>query len=153
MRPIRLSVALQVLLVFAGGALVGGLGYRLYTRQHKESAPIEGRKGPEPRDFRKMYIAEMSSRLKLRQDQVQKLSEIMDSTEHRFRELRKSANDEVWKRLSPEMKTISDQQRESILAILDPSQQKEFEKMLTERAKTMERRGGRRFGPSGPPPR
>jgi hypothetical protein len=123
------------LLVFAGGALVGGLGYRFYTRQYEERPPVEGRKRPDPRDFRKKYVADMCSRLKLREDQVQKLSEIMDSTEHRFGELRKRTEGEVRKQMNGDLKVIQQEQQDNIRAILDASQRTEYEKMLAERAK------------------
>jgi hypothetical protein len=108
---------------------------------------MEGRKRPDFREFRKNYMADMRSRLKLREDQVQKLSEIMDSTEHRFGELRKRTEGEVWQRMGGEMKAISDQQRDSIRSILDASQQAEYEKMLAERAKRMKQGPPRKFGP------
>ena len=137
MRPFKLSVALQVLLVFASGAVVGGLGYRFYTRQYEERPPMEGRKRPDFGEFRKKYVADMRSHLKLREDQVQKLSEIMDSSEHRFGDLRKRIDGEVRKQMSGDLKVIQQEQQDKIRAILDASQRTEYEKMLAERAKRM----------------
>ena len=141
MRAFKLSVALQVLLVFASGALVGGLGVRYYTHRSTPPPSPETRKRPDgSRQFRQKYVDEMRSRLNLRADQVQKLSEIMDSSEHRFGELRKRIEGEVRKQMSGDVKVIQQEQQEKIRAILDASQRTEYEKMLAERAKRMEER-------------
>ncbi len=141
MRPFKLSVAVQVLLVFASGALVGGLGFRFYTHRSAPRPPAETRKRPDGfRQFRQRYMNEMSKRLTLRADQVQQLSEIMDSSEHRFGELRKRINGEVRKHMGGEVKAIQQEQQDKIRAILDASQRTEYEKMLAERAKQMEER-------------
>jgi len=140
-RHLKLSVALQVLLVFASGALVGGLGFRFYTHRSAPPPPAEMRKRNEGfRQFRQRYTDEMHKRLNLRADQVQQLSEIMDSSEHRFGELRKRIDGEVRKQMSGDVKVIQQEQQDKIRAILDVSQRTEYEKMLIERAKRMEER-------------
>jgi hypothetical protein len=140
-RALKLSVALQVLLVFASGALVGGLGFRFYTHQSAPPPPAEMRKRNEGfRQFRQRYTEEMHKRLNLRADQVQQLSEIMDSSEHRFGELRKRIDGEVRKQMSGDVKVIQQEQQDKIRAMLDASQCTEYEKMLVERAKRMEER-------------
>jgi len=98
------------------------------------------------RQFRQKYIEEMHSRLNLRADQLQKLTEIMDSSERRIGELRKRIEGEVRKQMSADVKVIQQEQGNKIRAILDDSQRTEYEKMLVERAKRMEERS-RKQGP------
>ena len=139
MRPFRLSVALQLTLIFASGALVGGLGYRLYSvRRDVPDVPKRPLGPPDRgRKFRERYVAEMRSRLNLRDDQVQKLTEIMDATGRRFFEAKR--------RSDQELKALHETQIAQIRAMLDPAQIPEYEKMLQEREKLMakERERGR----------
>ena len=88
----------------------------------------------------------MRKRLNLRPDQIQQLTAIMDSSEHRFGELRKRIEGEVRKQMSGDLKVIQQEQGDKIRAILDPSQHAEYEKMLAERAKRIEERS-RKQGP------
>jgi hypothetical protein len=142
-KRLRLPVALQVLLVFASGALVGGLAYRLYTT-HSDSPIV--RKGPPPppergRKFRERYLSEMRTRLSLRNDQVKRLEEIMEATGRKFWEAKK--------RNDAEMKSLQEDQQAKIRAMLEPTQIVEYEKMLREREEQMkrDREMGRRRGP------
>lgn len=124
MRLARLSVALQLLLVFVSGSVVGGLAYRFYIHQ---TDPVEVPKRPPdgPRQFRQRFMEEMRSRLKLRPDQAEKLEQIMDLTRQRFGEAKQ--------RQDGAMKAIYDDQVRQIRAILDPAQQLEYDKIRQER--------------------
>lgn len=123
MKRIRLSVAFYVLLVFLSGAVVGGLAHRYYGLRAVRAA-----KAPtSPEEYRSRYVEEMRSRLKLREDQVLKLNEILDVTRNRYRELREKTK--------PELKAIQQHQVEMIRSILDDSQRAEYEKMRDEREK------------------
>ena len=134
MKPLRLTVALQLLLVFASGALVGVLAHRLYSTHSEEPAVM--RKGPPPppergRKFREIYLAEMRSRLDLRPEQAKKLDEIMEATGRLFWEAKK--------RNDAEMRSLQEHQQAQIRAMLDPGQITEYEKMLREREEQMKR--------------
>ena len=132
MKPLRLSVALQLILIFASGALVGGLAYRLYaTRRDLSAGPRRPPPGPSERGrpLRDRYVQEMRSRLKLREDQVQKLIAIMDATGHKFFEAKKRSDEA--------MKALHEEQVAQIRAMLDPPQIVEYEKMQQEREKQM----------------
>ncbi|HSW51516.1 MAG TPA: hypothetical protein VLH09_15120 [Bryobacteraceae bacterium] len=139
----RLTVALQVLLVFASGALVGGLAYRLYLTRSVD--PMVQKLPPRPPDkgqrFRERYVEEMRSRLDLRADQVKKLEEIMDTTGRKFWDAKK--------RNDAEMRNLQENQVAQIRAMLDPPQVVEYERMLREREARMkrDREFGRRRGP------
>jgi len=146
-KPLRFSVALQLLVVFASGVLVGGLAYRLYSTL-PEAPPIVAKAPPAPPgrrggpSFRDRYVAEMRERLKLREEQVLKLNDILEVTGRGVWEARR--------RSDLEMRTLQETQQAQIRAMLDPPQISEYEKMLLEREAQMRRdrergRGPRRF--------
>jgi len=83
----------------------------------------------------------MRSRLSLRDDQVQKLTLIMDTTSRKFFEAKK--------RSDAEMRSLHENQVAQIRAMLDPPQQVEYQKMLEEREKQMlrDREKGRKRRP------
>ncbi len=113
-----------MLAVFLSGALVGAFGHRLYSVRSVYSAvPKNGR--PSPEDWRRGYVDELRTRLQLEQAQVSRLNEILDQTRDRFHAMRE--------RSRPEGEQIKQEQRNNIRAILNPSQQAEYEKVLQER--------------------
>ena len=80
-----------------------------------------------PEEFRRRYVAEMRSRLKLTDDQVASLGPILDETRRRHHE-------QVDKH-RPEFKAIQDEQVQKIRGILTDAQQAEYTTMLAEREK------------------
>jgi hypothetical protein len=88
-----------------------------------------------PEEFRKRYMEEMKSRLKLTADQVTKLSVILDETRARVRSTRES--------IEPEIRQIRDEQQEKVHQILSADQRPEYDKMRQEREAEIKRRGGR----------
>lgn len=121
MKPLRLSVAFYLFLVFLSGVVVGGLAHRFYTVREVRAE----RKPRSSEEYRRNYIEEMNSRLALNESQVRQLNEILDATRSRYREMRE--------RLKPELKSIQQEQVEKIRAILSPNQVAEYEKMRAER--------------------
>jgi hypothetical protein len=111
--------------VFLSGALVGAFGHRLYT-VHSVNAVVKPAK-PSPEDWRRREVDELRSRLNLEEAQVSRLNEILDHTRDRFQAMRE--------RTRPEAEQIRQAQRSSIRAILNASQQGEYEKILQERDK------------------
>ncbi|HWQ53500.1 MAG TPA: hypothetical protein VN442_07430 [Bryobacteraceae bacterium] len=122
-RP-NLTTAVYLLLVFLSGALVGAFGYRLYMVN-----TVMSDKGPPrtPEEFRRRYVQELTARLHLSEDQVQKLQHIVENTGQRIRE--------VHERSKPDMKAIEVSQYEQIRAMLTEDQRAEYEKMRAEREK------------------
>jgi len=142
---LRLSVALQLFLVFASGAVVGGLAYRLYEKRLE--VPEGPRMPPPPppdrgrgASFRQRYVQELRDRLKLRPDQLSKLNEILETTGRKFFEARKRADMEIM--------ALQENQQAQIRALLDPDQAAEYDRMLKEREefirRSRERMPGRR---------
>ena len=130
MKAPKLSLLVYLLLVFLSGAAVGVLGYRLYTVQ---SVTARSR-GPSPEEMRRQYVEDLRTRLKLRPEQLTKLTQILEATGKRFHEVRKK-----W---APELRAIQDEQTAQIRSILDEAQRAEYEKMRQEREQHR-RRGGR----------
>jgi hypothetical protein len=124
MRRSNLHVGFYLLLVFLSGVLVGGIAYRLYSTQ-AVSATRTVPRGAE--EYRRQLIADMRSRLKVTDDQVQKINAILDTTREEYKTLHQ--------RIDPELKAVQEKQTRSIAAILDDAQRAEFQKMREERAK------------------
>jgi Spy/CpxP family protein refolding chaperone len=115
-RP-ALSVALSLIIVFLSGVAAGALGYHFLVPKPKRP--------PTPEEYRQAWIKEMRTRLKLNEQQIRQLDQILDSTRQKFHDLRE--------RQRPEVKALQDVQTEAIKAILSPEQQAEFAKMRKER--------------------
>jgi hypothetical protein len=77
MKLSRGMLALFAGLVFLCGGVLGALAHRLYTVS-SVNASVQPRRNPE--EFRKRVMSETQARLKLSDDQVSKLSAIMDAT-------------------------------------------------------------------------
>jgi len=120
-RP-ALKIVLYLLLVFLCGLAVGVFGHRIVG-----AAPVAAKAAvkPTPEEFRRQYLNEMRSRLKLTPDQFQKLNEVLDETRSRFHAARAS-HDQV-------MKTIREEQTNKIRAMLTEAQRPEYEKLHAER--------------------
>jgi Spy/CpxP family protein refolding chaperone len=118
------SVALALALVFLSGVLAGALGDH-YLAGPKHQPTLE--------EYRQAWIKEMRTRLKLDEQQIHKLDEILDATRQKFHDLRE--------RQKPEMKALQDAQTAEINAILSPAQRTEFEKMRKEREAERKRKG------------
>ncbi len=127
MRRSTLTTGLYLALLFLGGVAVGVFGHRLYTL-NSVNANVDPRN---PKEFRRRYVAEMRSRLKLTDDQVSRLGPILDETRQRHQELMDKHR--------PEFKAMHDQQVQKIRGILTDSQQAEYTKMLDEREKQRQR--------------
>ena len=127
----NVSAGLYLVLVFLSGALVGGFGYRLYT-MNSVSASTAPR--PKPEDVRKKYMDEMRTRLKLTNAQDSQLTQIMDATRSRFRELHERTKPQL-DAIKAQEKQIQMDHRQEIRAMLNDAQRTEYEKMLEEREK------------------
>ena len=133
MKRSNLTIALYVLLVFAGGVAVGAFGHRLYTV--KSVSATTNRKSPE--DYRKAYMVEMKQRLHLTDAQAVDIEKILDATRDRYRDFRE--------RTKPEMEKIQGDQTAGVRRILSDEQMHEYDKMRAEREAT--RKAG--FGGGG----
>ena len=121
----RWAIAGYLALVFGSGATVGALSHRLYTVQAVTA------KGPvSPEEWRRQYVSEMKSRLKLRDDQILRLTIVLDETRSRVKE--------VHARHRPEIDQIKHEQTLRVASMLDADQKIEFEKLRKEREERAE---------------
>jgi len=137
MKLTRATIALYMGLVFASGAVLGVLGYRLYTVSTtviaKAPAP------PKPEEFRKQYVTEMQQRLNMSDKQVAQLNAILDETRAQVEETRQ--------KMRPAFQKIHEEQQAKIRKMLTPEQEAEHQKLIKER---IERQ--KQSGHPGPPP-
>lgn len=112
-----LAAALYFSLVFLGGAVVGGVGYKLYSASAKAASG--------PTQFRQKYMDEMKSRLALSPEQATKIEAILDETRAKYRE--------IYQRNKPEMDAIQADQTLRIESLLTPAQKTDFSKLREER--------------------
>lgn len=122
MRRSNLTTSIYLLLVFLSGGVLGVLGHSYATRSvSANTAPRN------PEQYKRKYLEEMRTRLKLSSDQVNQLSGILDETRRRFHEQRERAK--------PEMDRIQNDQVSKVRALLNDEQRSEYEKVLVEREK------------------
>ncbi len=108
-------------LVFASGGVLGALTHRLYTVTTVSATEAR----PSPDEWRKKYMAEMQTRLKLSSDQILKLNIYLDETRSLVREAQA--------KVKPEIEQIKHDQREKIKMMLDDTQKIEYIKLIEER--------------------
>jgi Spy/CpxP family protein refolding chaperone len=116
----NLPIAFYLLLVFVSGSVVGALGYRTYN-----PPTARGSASPSPSEWRQNYIDESRSRLSLTDDQVAKLTAILDQTDARFREVHENANQLI--------RQIKEEHMARVRMILTPEQLPKYDKLHAER--------------------
>jgi Spy/CpxP family protein refolding chaperone len=122
----RWAIAGYLALVFGSGAVIGAMSHRMYT-----VSTVTAKTTPSSDEWRQKYVAEMKSRLKLRDDQMLRLNILLDETRSRVRE--------VHERHRPEIDEIKHEQTVRISSMLDPGQKTEFDKLVKEREERFER--------------
>jgi len=119
----RATIALYVGLVFASGLALGVFGQRYYAATTaQQNSKGKGKRGPSPEEFRKMYLSGMQRQLVLTDDQVSKLSNLMDET--------RALLDEMHKRHQPEQAEIQRSQNEKIRSLFDDVQREKYDAMM-----------------------
>jgi hypothetical protein len=116
------AVPVYVLLVFLSGVMVGAVGYRLYATR-TVTATVQPKMKPE--EWRRHVVEDMRTRLKLNDDQVNKLQAAFDSTRQRF-----VASDQQNK---AERKAIIEEQHQTIRSFLTDEQRAAYDRFLAER--------------------
>ena len=134
MKTGSIKVAIYLLLVFTSGIAVGAFSLHLYSAR---SVSARGSRPRGPEEFRKRYLGEMQTRLKLDAEQTAKLNSILDQTRSRF--------DEIRERSKPEMDAIHKDQTDQINGILNETQRADYENLRKERD------ANRKKERSGPP--
>ena len=114
------SLILSLVLVFASGIAVGGVGYHLYTAKS-----VVANASQSPDKFRSDFITDMKVKLSLSEEQITKVNVVLDQTRLQYKELRD--------RMKPDMSRIKSEQVEKINSLLNPVQQKQYEELRVER--------------------
>ena len=123
----RLSAVLSLLLVFLSGGVLGAFTYRLYSISPVQSGKDAGGppKRPSPEEFRKRYISDITSAVKLDSEQIAALNRVLDQTRDEADKLNdkiKKDHDAVNEKWHPEREAIHNHQVESINGLLRPDQ-------------------------------
>src|SRR5689334_21380464 len=143
----KTSAFFSLLLVFASGALVGGVADRLYNTTGVASTTVSNKARPkmDPEERRRAIIEEMRKELKLDDQQVSQLVPIFDHTREEFMQAHEKANAAV--------KEIWDGQRESVRKLLRADQVPLYEALNAKHdAERKKKQQDHPKGPDGPPP-
>lgn len=129
----RFSAAIYLSLVFLSGALVGGLSYRLYAVNSVSA--ITGSPRPSPEEARKRYIDSIRAKVKLDEQQVEQVNQILDQTRSQFEQVRG--------KMHAEGQAIQNRQLEEITAILRDDQKPLYAEFRAERERLRQQQRGR----------
>ena len=137
----KLSAVLSLLLVFLSGGVLGAFTYRLYSISPVQSGKDAG--GPPKRlsaeEFRKRYVSDISSAVKLDSQQITALNAVLDRTRDevdKLNEKMKREHDAVNEKWHPDREAIHNQQVESVSALLRPDQRPLYEAFRAERERS-----------------
>ena len=145
MKLSRATIALYVGLVFACGGVLGFFANRLYTAATvNANAKNAGAKSPQDADARNRLVGMFQTRLKLSDDQVQKLNLILDESQAQVMA--------IHRQMDPQLDAVRQNQITRMKLMLTPEQEPEYEKMLQElrdrqERQKQQRRSGRPGGP------
>ena len=111
----KLSAVLSLLVVFLSGSVLGAVAYRLYAVNSVQGVDV-GRKQPKmsPEEFRKHYVEEFRTKVKMDDQQVATLQQILDET--------RAAGHKMREKMNAEGESIQASQVEKITDILRPDQ-------------------------------
>jgi uncharacterized membrane-anchored protein YhcB (DUF1043 family) len=140
----KVSAFFSVLLVFASGAAMGAVGYRLYVVKTVASSPVgqpPSKKKTTPEDYRKRVVAHLKDTLKLNDQQVAELQKIYDWQGEQFTPINKKYDAQIEQVTEPVRKEFGQQLEQihvaaiaKVKAILTADQQPLYEKWLADRA-------------------
>jgi len=129
----KLSAVLSLLVVFLSGSVLGAVAYRLYAVGAVQGVDV-ARKQPKmsPEDFRKHYVEEFRTKVKMDDQQVAALQQILDQTRADFHKMRDKMN--------AEGAAIQNSQVEKINSILREDQRPLYAQLRAEREKQRKQR-------------
>jgi hypothetical protein len=123
MKRSSFSTWIYLLLVFASGAALGVFSDHLYTTKTVLAKSVATKN--DPNEYKRKYIDEMRTRLKLDAKQVESLGQILDDARNQMRDLHE--------KYKPEMTSIHNAQVGRVKGILTDAQLADYQKMLDER--------------------
>jgi hypothetical protein len=138
----KVSAFLSVLLVFASGAAMGAVGYRLYVVKTVVN-PVQAKKKTSPEEFRKLAMAKLKDAVKLTDRQLVEVQKIYDWQGDQFTPMHKKYQakiDEDWKEFDQQRDLIHEEAIAKMKAILTADQQSLYDKWLADRAADRKKR-------------
>lgn len=123
MKRSSVSTWVYLLLVFSSGAALGVFSDHLYTTKTVLATSIATKN--DPTQYRRKYVEEMRTRLKLDTKQVSTLGQILEETDVQMHDLHQ--------KYRPEMTSIHNAQVDRVKGILTDAQRNEYQSMLAER--------------------
>jgi hypothetical protein len=142
----KLTAALYLMLVFLSGAMVGAFAHRLYMVKTVLSTNLDPPpRRPGPVEWRKHFIEDMRTKVKVDDQQVSKLGEIFDQSTDELRELHTKRKPEDQRRRT-EDQAVQNQMVDKINAILRDDQKPLYQQLRAEREAERERERKRRQG-------
>jgi len=118
------SAALYLALVFLGGAAFG-YATSLFYSAHSAEAKVESDRPATAREYRRNLVNELDDELKLDEDQVSEVMNILDEVGARFIEVRDA--------MEPEFEAIRAERAAMIMGVLTPEQRLRYAQILEER--------------------
>jgi len=146
----RWKIILSFVVVFAAGAVVGGVFATSQAESQRKQWRERAKDGEQERQkFSDRAIRHYTERLNLTPEQVDQIRPVLEEAGEEMRRVRMD-----W---SKNTASVAEELNKSIAAILTPEQKIEFEKHIGEMKTRMERmrgkgRPGMRDGPPRPPP-
>lgn len=134
----KVSAFLSVLLVFASGAAMGAVGYRLYVvKTVASSVQPPTKKKTSPEEFRKLALARLKDAVKLTDQQIIEVQKIYDWQGDQFMPIHKKYQakiDQDWREFDQQRDQIHEEAVTKMKAVLTSDQQPLYEKWLADRA-------------------
>jgi hypothetical protein len=134
----KVSAFLSVLLVFASGAAMGAVGYRLYmVKTVASSVQPPTKKKTSPEEFRKLAMARLKDAVKLTDQQIIEVQKIYDWQGDQFMPIHKKYQakiDQDWREFDQQRDQIHEEAVAKMKAMLTADQQPLYEKWLADRA-------------------
>jgi hypothetical protein len=134
----KVSAFLSVLLVFASGAAMGAVGYRLYVvKTVTSTGQPPSKKKANPEEFRKLIMSKLKDAVKLDAQQVDQIQKIYDDEGDWFTQSHKKFDaqvDQIHKEFAHERDLMHDSSVAKIKTILRPDQEPLYEKWTADRA-------------------
>ncbi|HEY2015441.1 MAG TPA: hypothetical protein VGH38_18175 [Bryobacteraceae bacterium] len=140
----KLTTAIYLLLVFSSGVMVGAVAHRLYmvkTVLGTDANPVMHRLGPA--EWRKQFIDDMRTKVKMDDRQLVALQQILDQTDEELRQIHAGRKDEDARRRT-EDQVVQNAMVEKITGMLREDQRPLYQQLRAEREAVRERERKRR---------
>ena len=132
----KISAVLSLLVVFLSGSVLGAVAYRLYAVNAVQGVDAARKPRVSPEEFRKHYVEEFRTKVKMDDRQLATLQQILDETRAAGRKMREKMN--------AEGEVIQAAQVEKINAILREEQRPLYAELRAEHKRQRELRDQQR---------